>query len=177
MRILVVCTGNLCRSPMATALLRHEITTRECNDVEVVSAGTWAAGGSPATSEAVRVLSDRGIDLSPHRSRPLEAEEARSSDLIVAMTSVHVREVLELAPEAAPRIVLLKELCEMHPDQVPGDATRRDRLGALLAAARPALRRDLDVDDPMGLPAGAYERCAGDLERGVQALVKALCPT
>ncbi len=172
----MVCTGNLCRSPMATALLRHELETCDCRDVEVVSAGTWAGVGSPATSEAVRLLGDRGIELSSHRSRSLSPDDVASADLVVAMTSVHVREILELGPDSAHKVVMLKEICEMDPGDVPADASRSERLNALLAATRPAPRRDLDVDDPMGFSAGAYERCVRDLERGVEALVKALCP-
>jgi protein-tyrosine-phosphatase len=173
-KVLFVCTGNLCRSPMAEALLRHLLEERGCRRMEVASAGTWAAAGYPATSEAVATLSGRGIDLGPHRSRPLDASELASADLVVAMTSVHVREITRESPEARDKVILLKELAELDVED-GGGRTLPERLAALLSARRPAPRRSLDVDDPIGLPASAYERCARELEAGVHALADLLC--
>ena len=175
MKIVFVCTGNLCRSPMAEGLLRHAVQEQGCEGIEVSSVGTWAYYGRPATDEAVTTLKERGIDISAHLSRPVEIEELRAADLIVAMTSVHVREITNLAPELADRIVMMKELREIKSAVVGPDASREDRGRALLTGQRPKRRRDLDVDDPMGLPIGAYERCVGELQEGVDVLVKTLC--
>ena len=173
-RVLFVCTGNLCRSPMAEALLRHELARRGCSHVEVSSAGTWAYDGSGATTHAVNVLAGRDIDLSTHRSRALLAEEIEAADVVVAMTSVHVREILERTPRARHKVILLKEIAEIAAVSAPDAA---GRIEALLTATRPQSRRSLDVDDPMGLPRRAYERCAGDLEAGIAALAEVLCPS
>ena len=174
MKVLFVCTGNLCRSPMAEALLRHAASERGC-DLEVSSVGTWAYYGRSATPEAIETVRKRGADLSGHQSRPVEMEELQAADVIVAMTSVHVREIMSLAPDVADRIVLMKELREIQTAPVGPDGTIADKLGALLRGKRPKRRRALDVDDPMGLPVGAYERCAGELQEGVDTLIKALC--
>lgn len=168
MKIVFVCTGNICRSPMGEALLRHELAARGCEGIEVSSCGTWASAPQPATAHAVTVLEARGIDLSSHRSRVLDAAELEEADLVVAMTSVHVREIEEMAPAALPKVRLMKELVEL--ELRPGAGLR-----AVLAATRPAPRRDLDVDDPMGMLPRTYERAAGEIEAGVKALAAALC--
>lgn len=170
----MVCTGNICRSPMAMAMLRHELERRGCDDVRVTSAGTWAGDGHPASDGAIMVMRARGIDLGEHRSRALDPEDLRDADIVVAMTSVHVSEILESAPDVRDKIVMLKEIPEIDVGGRGGDRPE-ERVAALLAGARPASRRDLDVDDPIGLPMLAYERCAGDLERGVGALADVLC--
>lgn len=170
----MVCTGNICRSPMAEAILRDELARRDCGDIEVASAGTWADLGNRATPEALEVLADRGIDFAVHRSRPVDVEELAEADLVVAMTSVHQRELRALADEVGTKMVLMKELVEMELSHgreldLPG------RLDRLLRAKRPEPRRALDLDDPMGLPMQAYERAAAEIELGVKALVEVLC--
>ena len=90
-----------------------------------------------------------------------------SNNLVVAMTSVHMREIAQMAPETMGKVLLLKALPEM--------AAGSQGLDGLLAAPRPPARRALDVDDPIGLPITAYERCAAELEAAVEALAKALC--
>jgi protein-tyrosine phosphatase len=168
MKIVFVCTGNICRSPMGEAMLRHELAARGCDGVEVTSCGTWASTPQAATQHAVGVLHGRGIDLSTHRSRALDASELAGADLVLAMTSVHVREIGEAVPSVLPKVRLMKELAEL--DLRPGAG-----LDALLAATRPAPRRSLDVDDPMGLLPRSYERVATEIEAGVKVLADALC--
>lgn len=168
MKIVFVCTGNICRSPMGEALLRYELAQRGCDGIEVSSCGTWASAPQPATAHAVTVLEGRGIDLRAHRSRALEAAELEAADLVLAMTSVHVGEIEEVAPAALPKVRLMKELVEL--DLPPGAG-----LTELLAATRPPSRRGLDVDDPMGLPSRAYERAAGEIAAGVEILAEVLC--
>jgi protein-tyrosine phosphatase len=155
---------------MAAALLRHHLHARGCDDVEVESAGTWAENGFPASSGAQDVMRARGIDLSDHRSQPLETHHLGSADLVIVMTSVHVREVLDLEPTADRKTFMIKEFPELEPARSDGSVE------SILGGRRPHPRRSLDVDDPIGLPVMAYERCLRDLESGVAALLDVLCP-
>jgi protein-tyrosine phosphatase len=159
---------------MAEAMFRHVLEERRCDGIETVSAGTWAAPGYGATTDAADVLSVKGIDLTQHKSRALEKDELRAADLVVAMTSVHAKEIAELDSEAADKTMFIKSLARL--DAQPHGATTPDRLQELLALPRPPWRRELDVDDPMGLPRSAYERAMSEIEGGVVKLADFLCP-
>jgi protein-tyrosine phosphatase len=103
-RVLVVCVGNICRSPMAEALLQSRIASR---GVLVESAGIGALVGHPADPIAVELMKERGLDISPHRARQLAADDGTLFDLILAMEDGHVRAIERLAPESRGRVQLL----------------------------------------------------------------------
>lgn len=159
---------------MAEVMLREELASRGCSDIEVASAGTWAGFGNPAQPEALEVMRGRGIDLEAHRSRPVEPRELADADLVIAMTSVHARELRQLSEEVDTKMVLIKEFAEMEVGECPSSAID-DRLTTLLAGTRPPSRRALDLDDPMGLPVFAYERAAKEIEVGIKRLADLLC--
>ncbi len=109
--ILFVCTGNICRSPMAAALLRARLEADgRAGEYRVLSAGTWAEEGRPASHYARVVMAERGIDLSDHRAREVTWQMMREADLVLVMTRAH-REALQAEfPEAASKIYLLSEM-------------------------------------------------------------------
>ncbi|HWZ57563.1 MAG TPA: hypothetical protein VNW46_01210 [Gemmatimonadaceae bacterium] len=89
MRILFLCTGNTCRSPMAAAIAKKLAAERGLSDLEIASAGTTAWDGQPATDGALLVGMERQLDVAPHRSRTLTREIVEGQDLILAMSPHH----------------------------------------------------------------------------------------
>ncbi|MHB1299177.1 MAG: arsenate reductase/protein-tyrosine-phosphatase family protein, partial [Gemmatimonadaceae bacterium] len=89
MRVLFVCTGNTCRSPMAESVATRMAAERALGDVTFSSAGTSAWDGAPASDGALLVAMERGLDLSQHRARMLSRELVAESDLILVMSPHH----------------------------------------------------------------------------------------
>ncbi len=116
-RILVVCTGNICRSPMTYGLLRAKIQEEGlAPHIQVETAGTYALEGEPPSHYAQKVLAERGIDISHHRARQITKEMLQKADLVIVMTESHRRSLFYLLPEAAPKVILLSELAGEHRD-------------------------------------------------------------
>ena len=132
-KVLVVCTGNICRSPMAAGWLnRHFAGT----DWVAESAGVACGDGSPASPEAIEAMGEIGIDITPHRSRKLTRLFVDEAAMILAMTEGHRREIVRRFPEAEKKTFLVHEFG--------------------LGGAR-------DVADPFGLPVTAYRHTRDEL--------------
>ncbi|WP_242392036.1 low molecular weight protein-tyrosine-phosphatase [Anaeromyxobacter oryzisoli] len=101
-RVLMVCVGNVCRSPMAEALLR--VRFEASGRGVVASAGLAALEGRGAEPEAIALLATRGVDLSRHRARQLTAALAKKFDLVLVMEDAHRRAVEALAPAVRGRV-------------------------------------------------------------------------
>ena len=112
MKILFVCTGNTCRSPMAAAYFAHLCRQAKRNDVVVLSAGTFAADGISASKNAVKVMADYDINLNKHRSKMLTRELLADIDRIIAMTEGHRLQVMSMNPAVAEKTQLLMEFDE-----------------------------------------------------------------
>ena len=127
--ILMVCTGNICRSPMAEGLLRNRLTEKYAGKVAVSSAGTHALHGNPAQPHAVEVMREYGVDISRHRARLLA-----SADLVLVMETFHLALVKKKSWPQRVGIRLLTEF-DAHGDvdDVPdpmGEAIAEYRISA-----------------------------------------------
>ena len=147
-KILFVCSGNTCRSPLAQAAWRAlQKKRRAPRDVEAVSAGVTAGSGAPASKHSVTLASQWGDDLSTHASQPLTDELAEEATAIFAMSSEHVyslREYFDIAPE------------KVH------------LLGRFADAENP------EIIDPFGGSREAYETCAAKIYQAVEGVAQAL---
>ena len=133
---------------MAEALLKHGLKKAEV-DVEVFSRGTSALFGQKVSENSVVVLRELGIDASAHQARPLERNDVRRADVILAMEENHLRNVLRNFPEAEGKIFLLKEYAGIK-DGWP------------------------EVADPVGLPVEEYRRTRKELEQVTGKLIEKL---
>ena len=105
--VIFVCTGNVCRSPMAEELFRSHLNGHQ--DIKVGSAGIGAVEGQPASPFAVEVMKEKGLDISRLRSRPIQQEMVRHADCIFVMTYGHLDSLLLLYPSAAEKTFMLRE--------------------------------------------------------------------
>jgi len=153
---------------MAEALLDRHLQHR-AQEAEVSSAGLLE-DGHPAAPEVVSLLSDRGIDMSAHRSRRLNRELIEGSDLVLAMAREHLREAVLMAPSAFGRIFTLKEIVRRGALIGPLDpGADQEAWLSRLAAGRQ--RRDLmghssedDVEDPIGGPLSGFRATLEELD-------------
>jgi L-threonylcarbamoyladenylate synthase len=124
-KFLFVCTGNICRSPMAVGILRKylaknlncEVDQLEKMGYKVLSAGIFEADGSPASAKAIAACEARGIDIKAHKSQALSRQLIEESDFIYAMGRTHCERIVTLSHKSADKCVLLAENEEI-PDPI-----------------------------------------------------------
>ncbi len=151
--VLLVCTGNSCRSPMAEVLLRQiiatqfpEVAAREPLPFVIGSAGLSAFPGGPASVEAIAVMRKRGLNLTEHQSRSVTEHSLRHADVVLTMTHSHRSAIVDRLPEFDAKVDLLSG-------------------------------SNADVSDPFGGSESVYAACAEQIEHFLQARVATLDET
>ncbi len=178
MRILAACTGNICRSPMAEALLRHNARLVGL-DAQIASVGTWESGVAP-DDHAIRAMKSRGIDITGYRSHSVQVVDIEAADLILAMAAEHVVDVVGRVPAAFDYTFTLKEFVERAERAGPKDPAL-DLEAYLHSLNEGRSRQDMlrwddarDIADPLGQGKRAFEKTAVELERLITVAVDLL---
>ncbi len=146
--ILFVCTGNLCRSPIAVGFLRQHLVEQGIDTHhQVISAGVWAVDDRPASENAVAVMAERGIDITDHIAHTITSEDMAAADLVLVMSREHERMIRNTWPQYDWKVRRLSEM-----------AGRRK-----------------DIQDPYGGSIEEYRACADTIaeyiDRGFQRIV------
>jgi low molecular weight protein-tyrosine phosphatase len=173
--ILLVCTGNICRSPIAEGLVR-KLADELGASVEVGSVGVVGWEGSPAVHEAVLAAAERGADISGHVARRLEVSHVEEADLILCMAAEHRDAVVRLVPEGEPRTFTLKELARLL-EEGPSDGSVQERVRAAHDLRRSGFESgtgDEDVADPLGMSMDMFRAVAWDIDEWCVRLAKTL---
>ena len=149
--ILFVCTGNVCRSPMAAGLFYDKLVREKAEQgVRIRSAGIWALEGQPASAYARQVMSERDLDIGAHRGRTLTQADVDEADLILVMAQRHAHIIDRDYQRAAGKVHLLTEMAS----------------------------ESYDIGDPYGGSLAEYRETGAELEdlieRGYSSIMKLL---
>ncbi|MHB8780768.1 MAG: arsenate reductase/protein-tyrosine-phosphatase family protein [Candidatus Geothermincolia bacterium] len=194
---LFVCTGNICRSPMAEALFSDKLLNRFPHlfpFVNIASAGISAVAGSRATESSMQVMDLWGIDIEHHRATPLQERELAEADIVIVMAREHLLALERMNTELSQRAFTLKQLASLRQrvirevgEKVPIDErelqSRFRRVMALAEAEGKAARgkrrdrepefgdRAFDIMDPVGGNLEVYLMVAEELDAAVEGLM------
>ena len=178
-RVLCVCEGNLCRSPVAALLLQDALGP----EVEVTSAGTRAVVGAPVAPQMEALLRERSLDSGGSSARQLQAAQLREADLVLTMTKRQRGNAVALAPAVVRRTFTLRALARLlagvDAGALPSATAERLRQAVPAAAAQRAYVADPradDIADPYGRSAQDYRRAFAEIFDAVERVRAVLVP-
>lgn len=149
MKIMFICTGNICRSAMAHWLMIKKLKDKNINDVQVYSSGIFAMPDDRSTYEAIEVMEEYDVDLKKHRATNTKKSNIQEMDLILCMTFSHKYSLNQMYPKLKDKIFTLKEYV-LDKDEMD----------------------DIDIKDPWGYDIAVYRFCAAEIDKYLDKLIE-----
>ena len=149
MKIMFICTGNICRSAMAHRMLEKRLKDIKNSEIEVYSCGIYAENGDGSTYNAINVMKDYDVDLSTHRATNINNSKIEEMDLILCATNTHKQEVIYMYPKLKEKVFTMKEYINKNTE-------------------------DLNIKDPWGYDSYVYERCAEEINEVIDSIIDRL---
>ena len=154
MKIMFICTGNICRSAMAEWLLKKKIKDRGIKNIEGYSSGVYAEDGDISTWEAKSVMKDEyDIDLDKHRATNIRNSNIQEVDLILCATSAHKIAVLDIYPKLREKVFTMKEY----------------------VGYKREYHDDINIKDPWGYDIETYRGCVAEIDECLELLLNKVC--
>jgi len=151
MKIMFICTGNICRSAMADWLLKKKIEDIGRNDIEVYSSGVHAYDGDMSTWEAKSIMEDEyDVDMKSHRATNIKNSNIENMDLILCATTAHKIAVIEMYPTLKEKVFTMKEYVDYNREY----------------------HHKIDIKDPWGYDIDTYRSCASEIDECLELLLK-----
>ena len=148
-KIMFICTGNICRSAMADIMMKEQIKNKNKeNEIEVYSCGTFAEDGDYASFNAIEAMEYYGIDLKLHRATNIRNSNIEEMDVILCATREHKRFVTQLYPQLKDKVFTMKEFANSGNDE-----------------------NDLDIKDPWGYGMPTFLECAKEIDIAVKKIM------
>jgi protein-tyrosine phosphatase len=149
--ILFVCTGNICRSPIAEYLLRKELSQLQVSGIEIQSAGLLELGARPADPEMVSISKEHDVDLTSHHSRQITLQMLSNADIVFVMETGHQKALTNLNPEDKGKVFLLSIFDYIH--------------------------NGININDPLGTTPQKYKYCFSRVYDSIRKLSQLLNET
>ncbi len=147
-KLMFVCTGNVCRSPMAHYYAQYKVRKQGKEEEYLIdSCGTYAQTGESATKNAIDAMKEYNVDLTSHRAKNIEDTDIENYDLVICLTNSHKINVLTLYPKLNNKVFTLKEYVDKD-------------------------TKYIDIDDPWGLNLNTYKACAKEITKMVDKLLE-----
>ncbi len=150
MKIMFICTGNICRSAMAHGLMEKKVMDQKINNIEVFSCGIHAAIGDTPTYEARTVMEEYGVDISKHRATNIKYSDIEKMDLILCATNSHKIAVIDMYPNLEGKVFTMKEYVDYNREY----------------------HYPINIKDPWGYDIDTYRSCAGEIDECLELLIE-----